>query len=129
MRYFEVIDGKKVVSNHLKEPKYMAREDWTQLFTELGFKVENQKDLEPDKYGRKHYIDNFLHSQDEELQLGNNYLGSNWVWAIKSKEKGEGKNKEKLRTKGYYIVVSSSCSTDDFNRSLRRLLKIIRSQY
>ena len=131
MRFFEVIDGKKIVSDHLKEPKNMSREDWTHLFAELGFKVESQKDLEPTgEYKQKHYVDNYTHSKDDELQLENYYhQGSNLIWAIKSKEKGGEKNREALRSKGYYIKVSSSCRTDAFKRSLKKLLKDIRSQY
>ena len=127
MKFFEVKDGKKVVSNHLQEPCDLGRGDWTQLFMELGFVVENQMDLTP-HHGSGAFIDNYYHSQDHDLQLEHLHkMGDHKIWAVRSKKRGRTKNRDLI--KKHIVMLADDMRYAEFKRALENLLKSVREQY
>lgn len=131
MKFFEVKDGKKVVSDHLQDPKDLTRDDWTQLFMELGFEVENKMELK--KWDG--FLDNYFHSQDYDLQLEHLYkgvetdepMGTHGIWAVKSKKRGRVKNRDLI--KKHSIIIRHDMNTEESKKALVDLLETIREQY
>jgi len=127
MRFFAVIDGKKVVSDHLQEPCDLGRDDWTQLFMELGFEIENQMDLKGN-HGEGAFIDYYYHSQDYDLQLEHLHkMGDHKIWAVRSKKRGRTKNRDLV--KKHSIMLASDMGYKEFKRALENLLESVRTQY
>lgn len=127
MRFFAVKDGKKVVSDHLQAPRYLGRGDWTQLFMELGFEIENQMDLKGN-HGEGAFIDNYYHSQDHDLQLEHLHkMGDHKIWAVRSKKRGRTKNRDLV--KKHSVVLASDMRDKEFKRALENLLESVRTQY
>ena len=127
MKYFTVKDGKKIVSDHLLEPCDLARDDWTQLFKELGFEIEKQMELNG-KHGKGAFIDNYYHSQDYDLQLEHLHkMGDHKIWAVRSEKRGRTKNRDLV--KKHSIMLASDMRYEEFKRALGSLLEIIRTQY
>ena len=128
MRFFAVKDGKKIVSDHLQGPCDLGRGDWTQLFKELGFEVENQMDLDEKKHGAGAFIDCYYHSQDYDLQLEHLYKKkAHVIWSVKSKKRGQPKNRDLI--KKHSILLQSSTTYKEFCGALENLLGTIREQY
>lgn len=127
MKFFEVKDGKKVVSNHLQEPCDLGRDDWTQLFIELGFVVENQMDLNT-HHGEGAFIDNYYHSQDHDLQLEHLHkMGDHKICAVRSKKRGRVKNRDLI--KKHSVMLADDMRNTEFKRALENLLESVREQY
>lgn len=128
MRFFTIKDGKKAVSDHLPEPWLMERVDWRQLFTELGFEVENQMDLNPERFGEGAFLDNYFHTGDYDLQLEHLHkVEGHLIWAVKSKERGRRKNKDLVNA--HNIKIGMNDTSEDFETQLNLLLETMRSQY
>ena len=127
MRFFAVKDGKKIVSDHLLEPCDLGRDDWTQLFMELGFELENQMELKGN-HGAGAFIDNYYHSQDYDLQLEHLHkMGDHKIWAVRSKKRGRVKNRELV--KKHSVMLADDMRYKEFCRALENLLESIRMQY
>tara|TARA_A100001388_G_scaffold272599_1_gene253167 strand:- start:7266 stop:7652 length:387 start_codon:yes stop_codon:yes gene_type:complete len=127
MRFFTVFNGKKIVSDHLQEPCDLGRDDWTQLFMELGFEIENQLDL-AGKHGKGAFIDNYYHSQDSDLQLEHLHkMGDHKIWAVRSEKRGRTKNRDLV--KKHSIMLASDMTYKQFCVALENLLVTIREQY